>query len=258
MPSPASSSGYAKRTAASSPNAPASTRDLIGSCLGDAFDEIARKRGPFVGVVLEAYRGRLKSYLENLVDAEVSLFPGLAIGPLEEEFELDYPSLEGGVVLRGRVDRISLSEKGVVVVDYKKGHVPSKAQVAPNEDGAIAAAQIPCYLRLVAANGEAIDSAWYVSIEGDARREAGSAVCAFGDDAETAARPVRRDGPYVPRSSLQAFLDSFDSALRATMEGILAGAFPLASKETQKLVCANCGARGICRERYALRFGGGR
>ena len=189
-------------------------RDLVGSCLGDAFDELARKRGPFVGVVLEAYRGRLKSHLENLVDAEVSLFPGLAIGPLEEEFELDYPSLEGGVVLRGRVDRISLSEKGAVVVDYKKGHVPSKAQVAPNEDGGIAAAQIPCYLRLVTANGGVVDSAWYVSIEGDARREAGSAVCAFGDDAETAARPVRRDGPYVPRSSLQAFLDSFDSALR--------------------------------------------
>ena len=237
-------------------------RALVGPCLDDAFAELSRQRGPFVGIVLEAYRGKLRSYLENLVDAEASLFPDLEIGPLEMEFELEYPDVEGGVVLRGRIDRVSLSAKGAVVVDYKKGRLPSKSQVAPDDEGAIAEAQIPCYLRLVGANGAAIvagsgasplsiDSAWYISIEGDAHREPASAACAFGDDGASS----RGEGPYVQRSSLQDFLAAFDAALRRTVEGIFAGAFPLASKETQKRACASCGARGICRERYALRFG---
>ena len=70
-------------------------------------------------------------------------------------------------------------------------------------------------------------------------------ACAFGDD----------EGAYVPRSALAPFLSSFDSALRSTAEGIAAGEFPLASKESQRSACQGCGARGICRDRYALRFG---
>lgn len=218
-------------------------RALVGPCLGEAFAQLATKRGAFVGVVLEAYRGRLERFLENLVESEIRLFPGLEVGPLEKELELEYPQVALGVVLRGRIDRISRSQKGNVVVDYKKGGLPSKAQVAPDEGGDIAEAQIPCYLRLVGAD-EAIDSAWYLSIEGDSRREAGSAACAFGE----------ATGAYVPSSALEPFLEAFDGALRKTVEGIFAGAFPLASKDKQKTVCGNCGARGICRERYALRF----
>ena len=46
-----------------------------------------------------------------------------------------------------------------------------------------------------------------------------------------------------------------ESHLLAAVIGILAGAFPLAPKDTQDIACKDCGARGICRERYALRFG---
>jgi len=148
-------------------------------------------------------------------------------------------------VLRGRIDRISRSERGAVIVDYKKGRIPSRKAVAPDESLAIAEAQIPCYLRLVSAGGEALDSAWYLSIEGYDYKPPASGACAFGD-AEDA---------YVPRSDLAPFLDSFDAALRTTAEGIAAGDFPLASKEAQKTACQGCGARGICRDRYALRFG---
>ena len=241
------------------PERSAEYRSLVGPCLDEAFAELAQKRGTFVGVVLEAYRGRLASHIENLVEAEARLFPDLEVGPIEAELVLEYPDVAGGVLLRGRIDRISRSARGAVVVDYKKGVLPSKSQVAPDEAGAIAEAQVPCYLRLVAANsgGEAIDSAWYISIEGDSRREAGYAACAFGDATSFGLAEGSGDGPYVPRSSLESFLEAFDAALRKTVEGIFAGEIPLAPKDTQKTACASCGARGICRERYSLRFGEG-
>ena len=121
---------------------------------------------------------------------------------------------------------------------------------------------MPCYLRLAAAFGSSdalrdapggapgtadrIDSAWYLSIEGDAKRQPGEGVCAFGD------------GGYVRPGDLDPFLAAFDAALARAAEGIAAGEFPFAPKDEQAAACADCGARGICRERYALRFGAGR
>jgi hypothetical protein len=227
-----------------------SYRALLGRCLEEAFARLARSRGPFVAIVLEAYRGRLEGYLSRLLEAEAARFANLEVGPIEEELELEYPEVEGGVVLRGRIDRISRSEGGAVIVDYKKGRIPDRASVAPDDAGAIAEAQIPCYLRLASAGRSAAaetDSAWYVTIEGHDRRAPGSAVCAFGGSAE--------DKPYVSREGLGRFLEAFDAALRRTVEGIHAGAYPFAPKESQKSACRECGARGICRERYALRFG---
>jgi len=231
-------------------------RALVGDCLRLAFERLARQRGSFVAIVLEAYRGRLEGYLRLIVDAEAESFPNLEVGPIEEELELPYPDLAGGFALRGRIDRVSRSELGAIIVDYKKGKAPEKARVAPNAEGAIAEAQIPCYLRLVSSAiadgrpdyGEGIDSAWYYPIEGDARTPAARPIRAFGD-ADDKGR-----GAYVPRDALGSFLDAFDSALRGAAEGIAAGSFPLAPKDAQRDVCEGCDARGICRERYALRF----
>ncbi len=228
-------------------------RGLVGVCLDEAFTGLARKRGAFVGVVLETYRGRLERHVQNLVTLEAERFPSLGIIFIEKEFELDYPELAGGVVLRGRVDRVSRSEKGALIIDYKKGGLPTTALVAPDADGNIAKAQIPCYLRLVGATGEEIDSAWYISIEGDSNKDPGRAVCAFGASGEASVHGNKT--AYVPDEGREAFLGAFDTALRTTVDGIFAGAFPLAPKETQAEVCQDCGARGICRERYALRFG---
>jgi hypothetical protein len=234
------------------PERRAAYRDLVGGCLRAAFERLARKRGKFVEIVLEAYRSKLEGYLRLLVDAEAESFPGLEVGPLEEELELPLPELAGGFALRGRIDRISRSERGAVIVDYKKGKVPERSRVAPDAEGAIAEAQIPCYLRLASAGGEAIDSAWYYSVEGNDRIPPGRPVCAFGDPGE------KGRGAYVPRDALEGFLAAFDSALRHSAEGIARGSYPLAPKEAQKEVCGDCDARGICRERYALRFRSGR
>jgi hypothetical protein len=222
-------------------------RNMVGPCLGQAFERLSRTRGPFVAVVLEVYRGRLETYLAALLDAEAERFAGLEVGPIEADLELEYPDLPGGLMLRGRIDRISRSGRGAVVIDYKKGKIPERRSVAPDEAGSIAEAQIPCYLRLVSASGEELDSAWYVSIEGHDRRLPGQAVCAFGE-------PDKGE-PYISREGLEPFLAAFDAALRSTVQGIAAGSFALADRDLQKEVCRDCGARGICRERYALRFG---
>jgi hypothetical protein len=224
-------------------------RGYVDDCLRLAFDRLSAKRGGFVAVVLEAYRSKLSRYLELVVDAEAESFPNLEVGPLEEELELQRPELAGGFVLRGRIDRISRSERGAVIVDYKKGKVPEKARVAPDSAGTISEAQIPCYLKLAAAAGEKIDSAWYFSIEGGDRTPPAHPVCAFGDVDD------KGRGAYVQRDALDDLMTAFDAALRQTAEGVARGDYPLAPKETQKDVCKGCDARGICRERYALRFG---
>jgi len=223
-------------------------RGYAPECLRAAFDRLAKERGPFAAVVLEAYRSRLEGYLGLLLEAEAESFPNLEVVDVEGELELPYPELAGGFVLRGRIDRISRSEAGAVVVDYKKGKVPERSRVAPDAGGGIAEAQIPCYLKLVSSRGDRVDSAWYYSLEGYGSVGAARPVCAFGDAGE------RGRGAYVPREGLEAFLAAFESALRDTAIGISAGRYPTASKESQKTVCQGCDARGICRERYSLRF----
>jgi hypothetical protein len=220
-------------------------RDMVGPCLDSAFELLSRSRGPFVRVALSAYRGRLAAHLERLLEAEAARFPGLEIESVERKLELEYPEVAGGVALKGRIDRLSRAEGGLVVVDYKKGKLPERRAVAPDEGGSIAEAQLPCYLRLASASGERVHSAWYLSIEGYGSKEPATWACAFGDE----------EGAFVPASALEGFLAAFDEALRFSVEGIAAGSFPLAPKETQATVCQGCGARGICRERYALRFG---
>ncbi|HRY73809.1 MAG TPA: PD-(D/E)XK nuclease family protein [Spirochaetia bacterium] len=229
--------------------------DLAGEALDAAFAAFARRRGPFAGVVLSAYRGRMELYLRRLMEREAELFPGLEVGPLEEDFLLRYP--EGGdpergvpprVALSGRIDRLSLREGRAVVVDYKKGNYPTRAEVAPSVDGSLAEAQVPAYLRLVGASeagSGGVESAWYLSVEGSSQLEPGSAACAFGPAAFK---------PYVPEESLPSFLAAFDAALGRTASGILAGDYPFAPKGAQEVACADCASRGICRERYALRL----
>ena len=117
-------------------------RALVGPCLDDAFAELSRQRGPFVGIVLEAYRGKLRSYLENLVDAEASLFPDLEIGPLEMEFELEYPDVEGesSSVDASTACRCRRREPSSSTT-RRADCLPNS--VAPDDEGAIAEAQIP-------------------------------------------------------------------------------------------------------------------
>jgi len=224
----------------------------LPAALDGAFALFSRETGPFAGVVLEAYRGRMLRYLGALVEEEAGRFPGLEVGPIEEDFELAYPGgLEGGpgraVILRGRVDRLSLREGAAVIVDYKKGKLPDRGEVAPGEDGGVATAQIPAYIRLVgAAEGAAVDSAWYLSVEGSGDRLApGAAVCAYGPAAAK---------PFVESESGGAFLAAFDAALLGAARGVEAGDYPFAPKAGQELSCAECGHRGLCRERYAARF----
>jgi hypothetical protein len=223
-------------------------RGFAGDCLGRAFERLAVSRGPFAAVVLEAYRSRLEGYIQLIIEAEAQLFPDLDVGPTEFELEMPLPDLAGGFVLSGRIDRISYSKDGAVVIDYKKSKVPPSSSVAPDENGSIVEAQIPCYLRLLVSSGEKVDSAWYCSIEGDSRSKPARFVCAFGPPGEG------RGKTYVPSEKLDEFLDAFDAALSYTAEGVARGSYPVADKELQKDVCKDCDARGICRERYALRF----
>lgn len=223
-------------------------RGFIGECLGRAFERLALSCGPFAAVVLETYRSRLEGYIELVIEAEARLFPDLEIGPTEFELELTLPDLAGGFVLGGRIDRMSRSKDGAVIIDYKKRTIPKASSVAPDENGSIAEAQIPCYLRLLISAGEKVDSAWYCSIEGDDKSEPAHFVCAFGSQDEG------RRKAYVPVENLDTFLKAFDAALRYTAEGIRGGSYPVADKERQKNVCEKCDARGICRERYAVRF----
>jgi len=228
------------------PDRVADYRSWIDGCLDGAFEELALRRGPFVRAVLETYAARLSAFLASLLDAEAERFPNLGIGPLEASYELDRPGLAlSPLALRGRIDRVSLDGDRAIVVDYKKGAVPARADVALAEDGGVSRVQIPCYLRLLEGSGYDVLSAWYVSIEGGGGKGPGSAAPAFGPGRDS----------YVESGDKEAFLAAFDAALERTASGIAAGRFPTVPKGEQEKSCRECGSRGICRERYALRFG---
>jgi hypothetical protein len=219
-------------------------RGWIGAALDEAFAALSEKRGPFVGVVLEAYRSRLSHYLGRVLEAEAERFPGLEVGQIEEYFEAEYPEVGPGIVVDGRIDRLSYRDGRAVLIDYKKGRLPSRSEVALDEGGALGASQVPCYLKLLEAAGIEAESAWYLSVEGWDESAPGSAACAFGAGEKA----------YVPTEGRRALLDAFDAAVGESAGGLLAGEFPFPPKDAQDRVCAACEARGICRERYALRF----
>ncbi len=226
-------------------------RAWIPEAISLGFVRSAERSGPFALAVLEALAARVEWYVLSLLDAELEAgsgyFANLEVLDVEKERTLRVDAER--VKLSGRLDRVQLKDGKAVIVDYKKSGLPSKDSVRgeAREDGSLrlGEAQMPAYQALVEADGLALASAWYASVEGTSGTKAGDFRCALGDGPDAA----------VPPAELESVREAFGAALAATAKGLRAGLYPMPDPSDQDETCKGCRIRPVCRERYAARVG---
>jgi RecB family exonuclease len=104
---------------------------MAGECAAEA---IARAPRPF-GLEQERLLADIVPAVERLVARDATFLPGFVPAHLEWSFGLDEgdePVDLGGVVVKGRADRIDIGPEGLVIIDYKRSRASSRAEMERN------------------------------------------------------------------------------------------------------------------------------
>jgi RecB family exonuclease len=106
-------------------------------------------RGPLAAPILASQSGALAKKIMTLLLTEEKYFPLYSVGGLEETLEY----AEDGMILKGRLDRVSLDPEGkIFIIDYKSsksGKIPLTKKASTESPGqGLRNFQIPMYIRL--------------------------------------------------------------------------------------------------------------
>jgi RecB family exonuclease len=134
------------------------------------------------------------------------------------------PRPEAGVLLRGKIDRLSELEGELLLTDYKTGTVPARARIFGERPDSF---QMPFYVALLRAAGMPVGRAAYYAVR-KARY-----VWVLGGLRSMA------DG-----QAMEQALQRLEQAVSAMAAALGAGDF------TVPRTCATCGSSGICRARF--------
>ncbi|MDR2470787.1 MAG: PD-(D/E)XK nuclease family protein [Treponema sp.] len=209
--------------------------------LCDAVLRSSGSRGPLVYPLIAPLAAAMGRRLRALLKTEARYFPAYPVADLEKNYEL----VRGRLRLNGRIDRVSLSPEGPVIIDYKTGAYPAIKRCRNNqENGGVGLGdfQIPMYIKLYEAAGTKVNQACFVSIN---KRQF---IFVMG----------KPEGIKIQKP---CFRDDYESALAALDEGI--GRFDRALEtldfEPQSVpglalhkTCPSCPYKTICRSLYAL------
>jgi len=209
-----------------------SRRPLYSSWMRRSVHRVFRdyaRRGP--APVEPAWRGaraRALELAERFLEQELEVLPGRRFLHLEQTLRRELPA--EGIVLLGKIDRVSAEEDGGrLLLDYKKNEVPSRTRIFGPEPTSL---QMPFYLELLEAAGLPARAAAYYSIQ-KARY-----VWVLGGT-----RPMTDEaGMAEARAGLRRRVAAMTAALAA-------GDFTAPEAPD----CDYCGLRAVCRERYTLR-----
>lgn len=212
-------------------------------------------KGPFLEPMFEAWSPLLADRLLRLVAALVE-DPGWDVGELETKMELAFP--EEGYYLEGRIDRLARRGEELAIVDYKKGRLPTKAELlleggesagqdgedeveegtgaddgsrTAGQNGELGNTQIAAYLTLLATREKNVTQASFWSVE--------------------QARSLEVIGPagLRPTGGYGAELESFRGLSAQATRGILSGRFGWAPPSSPP--CVNCDFKTACRSHYS-------
>ena len=154
--------------------------------------------------------------------------PGLFA--LEDSLKID--ASIPGVVLSGRIDRISERQKGFIVVDYKT-NVRKKAAGMVTPDGVLYSFQVPIYVLLVeGAYGPVAEALYYDINKADYANVFGGAK------------------PWFDQEKREDLLKQTNEAV-CLMSDAVAGSHY--ETPVPKGGCRPCELRSICREKYRVR-----
>lgn len=215
------------------------------------LDAVGAREGPVAAALIGAAEPVLlcafKEAVAALTEAADGYRPILA-DDKELRTTIDGASADGERIgLRGRPDLLCEAPGAdgrprAMIFDYKKRGLPTKASLAPGDDGTLEHLQIPLYAMLAEDAGYRPEAAAYLSIEG--RDGKGASLClVFGPGSRPAIadelRPLLR--PAV------------EARARATAARLSRGEVYVPAPRDRDRVCGECDLRPVCRARYAVR-----
>lgn len=207
-------------------------RDLASKALSAVFSEWEARGDSLAPPVWFGLGQHLLERLDQFLTVEATQFGGLAVEALEKS----YRRASGGVLLEGRIDRVSGDKRGAVLVDYKRNNRLRPADLLGRATSkGPSSYQIPFYIALLESVGRKVRTAAYYDIE------KGRYHIVFDADGAKA---------WAGPDDLGRMLARTDAALRAMEERIRSGAWMVPDDRSG---CDECRLRAVCRMKYSVR-----
>jgi hypothetical protein len=202
------------------------------TCVKQAAAEYKAFHGPLCAPLVGAMVKGIHRHISDLLELEEKEFNGYAVSELESEKKIVYANY----ILKGRLDRVSVSSEGEpCIFDYKTGETPTKSDCKLSADGRLSDFQMPVYIKLYEeTRGIPVGKAVFLSI---IKHKAVKIL----------------DGEKSDRDSFQPVMEKLDDYLNDYHEKITALDFT--KKDTAFEVCVKCVYKRICRSAFSLNSG---
>jgi len=202
-------------------------------------------RGPLVYPLLAPLAETINKKLRWLLETEAVFFDGYEVKELEQRYDL----IQGHLRLTGRIDRVSLSPDGPMIIDYKSNTVPARKHCRKENAGiGLLDFQIPMYIKLyeaskensgeasVESSGTKVNRAFFISI---GRRE----IVPVTGELQGKRDLCSREDYQPAMDALEEGINLFDTAVTAQ---------DFAVKTIPYKTCPSCEFRTMCRSLYSL------
>jgi hypothetical protein len=235
----------------------------ITAAIRSAIDATGRELGAMAGTLVATAAPVLERNFTAAAGELLRALDGL-VPVMVDSAELYAPLKSVEAKLYGRPDLVCVGERAegsaqgsplggaprvspgsasrVVIVDYKKSRVPAAEDLAPDEDGRIAAIQIPVYTELVKAAGYEPGSAWYVSVEGYGSRSK-RLLLVYGP----------YNDPAISADMMGLLAPAVESAAAQAARTIDSGEVFVPARADRKTICDRCELKPVCRVHYTVR-----
>ncbi|MDR0760810.1 MAG: PD-(D/E)XK nuclease family protein, partial [Treponema sp.] len=190
-------------------------------------------QGPLAIPLVVSQAKAIARRITALLTVDARYFGGYAVADIECSLSLE----QNGLLLNGVLDRVSVSpDDSPVIVDYKTGTTPSKAESTGADDASLRDFQMPMYVKLYEAQtGVPVEGACFLSINNH-------------DVTAVIGSPGKKRGHT--REAYQETLDVFDGCTRRFAESLETLDFvPL---EIDVAACSECDYRYLCRTTFTL------
>ncbi|MDR2070764.1 MAG: PD-(D/E)XK nuclease family protein [Treponema sp.] len=190
-------------------------------------------QGPLAVPLVVSQAKAIARRIKALLKVESQYFDGYAAADIEFSLDLE----QDGILLNGILDRVSVSpEDSPVIIDYKTGAPPSKAESTGADDTPLRDFQMPMYVKLYEAKtGVPVETACFLSIN---NHDVTAVIGSLG----------KKRGHS--RGAYQETLDVFDGCTRKFAESL--DALDFVPPETDLAACSKCDYRCLCRTNFAL------
>lgn len=203
-------------------------KEKIPSLVDRILRKYLREGHSLLSPVWEEIRFFITEHLCTFIGVEAGTFPDFSLESVERNF---YASLEqNSIILKGRIDRISVYEDQRCLVDYKKKYKVSLAGLNP-ADALPESFQLFFYILLAETEGKPISSASYYDFTGDRY------VTVFSE---------QQGRKMLSREDVTYRIEEMKECIYTMKERIEKGDFTADS-------CNSCSFRNICRVKYTVR-----